>query len=278
MLRAHDLEPAPPSLAVTAWASKLASGVEDWSSNSNFRLVSDLSQELHRDHRDLDYMHARHSSPLTGRFLSTDKAGAWTAQSPQTWNRYSYARGNPARLVERNGSEESEAKVSEKPPSTSAFEMIKNTLRGVGMNAHPPVVYMNGEMKSAAPDSEALEKGVRLIDLGDRMLSLGQKIQKQSGKRGWSDEKIKDTVKAPARTEASKDTRHNQDGTRNNEPATIYYAKDGGYVVVNDRTGDVVLDGWNALWDLHLESAPFLPELLLPEILPPGASSGSEGE
>ncbi len=52
---------------------------------------------------DLDYMHARHASPLTGRFLSTDVADSAEEDSPQSWNRYSYARNNPLRFVDPNG-------------------------------------------------------------------------------------------------------------------------------------------------------------------------------
>ncbi|MGH7428312.1 MAG: RHS repeat-associated core domain-containing protein, partial [Candidatus Methylomirabilaceae bacterium] len=51
---------------------------------------------------DLDYMHARHCSPLTARFLSTDRI-AGVPSSPQTWNRYAYVRNNPLKLVDPDG-------------------------------------------------------------------------------------------------------------------------------------------------------------------------------
>ena len=41
---------------------------------------------------DLDYMHARHESPVTGRFLSVDPIGG-SQQRPQSWNRYLFAYG-----------------------------------------------------------------------------------------------------------------------------------------------------------------------------------------
>jgi RHS repeat-associated protein len=45
----------------------------------------------------LDYMHARHESPVTGRFLSVDPAGkSFDPESPQPWNRYSYVQNSPA--------------------------------------------------------------------------------------------------------------------------------------------------------------------------------------
>jgi RHS repeat-associated protein len=53
---------------------------------------------------DLDYMHARHESPMTGRFLSVD-AHRGNARSPQSWNRYAYTYGNPLKLVDPNGQE-----------------------------------------------------------------------------------------------------------------------------------------------------------------------------
>ena len=51
---------------------------------------------------DLDYMHARYRSPLTSRFLSTDPVGG-SPKVPQGWNRYSYVRGNPLKLVDPDG-------------------------------------------------------------------------------------------------------------------------------------------------------------------------------
>jgi RHS repeat-associated protein len=51
---------------------------------------------------DLDYMHARYYSPWQGRFLSVDpEPGA--LDSPQSWNRYTYARSNPLRYVDPDG-------------------------------------------------------------------------------------------------------------------------------------------------------------------------------
>jgi RHS repeat-associated protein len=53
---------------------------------------------------DLDYMHARHESPLTGRFLSVDPVGG-NGHEPQSWNRYSYVMGNPLKLIDPTGME-----------------------------------------------------------------------------------------------------------------------------------------------------------------------------
>ncbi|QQR72314.1 MAG: RHS repeat-associated core domain-containing protein [Holophagales bacterium] len=51
---------------------------------------------------DIDYMHARFYSPLLGRFLSTDPV-LGMQQNPQSWNRYSYAHGNPVNYLDANG-------------------------------------------------------------------------------------------------------------------------------------------------------------------------------
>jgi RHS repeat-associated protein len=53
---------------------------------------------------DLDYMHARHCSPIIGRFLSTDLAQG-KPTTPQSWNRYAYALGNPMKHVDPDGKE-----------------------------------------------------------------------------------------------------------------------------------------------------------------------------
>lgn len=58
----------------------------------------------------LDYMHARHYSPIFGKFLSTDTSKA-DPKGPQRWNRYLYGRDNPVNLVDPNG------KLAQAPPT-----------------------------------------------------------------------------------------------------------------------------------------------------------------
>lgn len=50
----------------------------------------------------MDYMHARHFSPITGRFLSVDQL-LGSPRVPQSWNRYAYARANPLRFLDPDG-------------------------------------------------------------------------------------------------------------------------------------------------------------------------------
>jgi RHS repeat-associated protein len=75
---------------------------------------------------------------------------------------------------------------------------------------------------------------------GSPAFSIGEKISRQMGRRGWSEEAISETISSPQKTRTVRDTRYNPDGTRNDAPATKYYAEDGSYVVVNDETGDIV--------------------------------------
>jgi RHS repeat-associated protein len=51
---------------------------------------------------ELDYMHARYYSPNLGRFMSVDPVGG-TIGSSQSWNRYTYALDNPARMIDPTG-------------------------------------------------------------------------------------------------------------------------------------------------------------------------------
>ena len=84
---------------------------------------------------------------------------------------------------------------------------------------------------------------------------VGSKIAKQMSQRGWNRKRINEAIKDPARIVYTRDMRYLSDGRRLNDPATAYYHKNGGYVVRNDVTGDIVQvsnlnkKGWIAPWD-----------------------------
>ena len=85
---------------------------------------------------DLDYMHARHYSPVVGRFVSTDVAPGKPGE-PQTWNRYSYVSGNPLLYVDPDGKERAgillDADIRELTQGTITREYLDRlTARGVG--------------------------------------------------------------------------------------------------------------------------------------------------
>jgi Colicin E5 ribonuclease domain len=71
-------------------------------------------------------------------------------------------------------------------------------------------------------------------------VQIGKKAEKDMAKRNWTEEEVLDTVNNPADTKPVTDNRNNPDGTSMNDPATAYIRPDGSYVIVNDRTGEVV--------------------------------------
>ncbi|MCP4674701.1 MAG: hypothetical protein GY854_04135, partial [Deltaproteobacteria bacterium] len=93
----------------------------------------------------------------------------------------------------------------------------------------------------------------RLLGPGTR---FGAKIEGQLAKRGWTKRLVQATIDDPVRTVATRDTRYLPGGSRLDDPATAYYCRRGGYVVRNNRTGDIVqvsdrtdAAAWRAPWD-----------------------------
>jgi hypothetical protein len=86
-------------------------------------------------------------------------------------------------------------------------------------------------------------------------IRISRKVGGQAWKRGWTYDLIRNAIEYPLRTMATRDMRHLPGGGRVNEPATIYYSRRGGYVVRNDRTGDIVQvsdrtnKDWKASWE-----------------------------
>jgi RHS repeat-associated protein len=90
------------------------------------------------DKDDLDYMHARHYSFLTGRFLAVDRHQG-IPKVPQSWNRYLYTRGNPLRLVDRDGREALTFQIT---------TFIQQPVVASPPAGWPPVALYNGGMKT----------------------------------------------------------------------------------------------------------------------------------
>jgi hypothetical protein len=119
-------------------------------------------------------------------------------------------------------------------------------------------------------DSEAILEGFRLpprevvpskdgqdsvgdLDVPD--YRIGAKIALQMERRGWTIDDIGQVISNAARAVETRDTRWLPNGSRNNDPATAYIQPHGHYVVVNDRTRDIVQisdrtdPNWVAPWD-----------------------------
>jgi filamentous hemagglutinin len=71
-------------------------------------------------------------------------------------------------------------------------------------------------------------------------------------RRGWTVERIEDTLNNPYDIVSVRDKRYYPSGSRIDDPATVYIRVDGSYVVRNDQTGDIVQisDCHNPDWKL----------------------------
>lgn len=108
---------------------------------------------------------------------------------------------------------------------------------------------------AATPDfvaTKGAEGATRLLGPGT---SFGSKIEGQLARRGWTKRLVQSTIDDPASTMATRDTRFLPGGSRMDDPATGYISRRGGYVICNDRTGDVVQvskrtdPNWRAPWN-----------------------------
>ena len=91
---------------------------------------------------------------------------------------------------------------------------------------------------SSIRDAGANRESSNSAPLGE--MHLENKIIKQMRQRGWTRESLEDTIVNPHRTARTTDHRWRPDGTRNDDPATVYFNEDGSYVVRNDATDDIV--------------------------------------
>ncbi len=73
---------------------------------------------------DLDYMHARHASPLDGPVSSFDPIGG-NPSAPQSWNRYAYVLNRPLNYVDPYGCSEHQCKATR--PSRRRASMTQST-------------------------------------------------------------------------------------------------------------------------------------------------------
>jgi RHS repeat-associated protein len=138
---------------------------------------------------DLDSMHARHCSPITGRFLSVDPAlESADPGAPQTWNRYAYVAGNPINAIDPSG--EALFWIGPANAQRQVEQVANDTLHGVDLvidgNGMASLVP-NSETGLATPEQQALQNTlasaisrpeiVRLnLTSGSRSVMFGQYI------------------------------------------------------------------------------------------------------
>jgi RHS repeat-associated protein len=203
-------------------------------------------------------------SPALGRFLQPDPAHY--ADGP---NLYAYARNSPLAYWDSTG-------LYAVAAAGLGAEAIKVLAPGGASSRAAYAAFQDGSYGAAAAHFGIglAEAGLAVATLGygqvvlqttktgtsvtataAREVTIGAKVGSQLAQRGWTAPAIDDAVRNPARVVSTRDTRHLPGGGRMNDPATAYYSREGGYVVRNDRTGDIVQvsnrndTGWRAPWD-----------------------------
>jgi RHS repeat-associated protein len=137
---------------------------------------------------DLDHMHARTYSPLTGRFLAVDpKAHRSPQEKPQLFNRYQYALGNPQTYVDPDGRQAAAHMFSQKLALAAERLYIQGLLRPTEKNPVGPVVPGNWIARAAGTSRGATIgiKGLQwlAVDLTD-VLEGGDTINATAQSRG----------------------------------------------------------------------------------------------
>ncbi|ATQ75245.1 hypothetical protein CR152_12490 [Massilia violaceinigra] len=71
---------------------------------------------------------------------------------------------------------------------------------------------------------------------------IDDKILEQLEARGWTEQEVLDLIdtKPVGRSSDNRTPRKTGDGGGRRDTATVYGSRDGGHIVVNDRTGEVV--------------------------------------
>jgi len=103
---------------------------------------------------DLDYMHARFYNGQTGRFLSVDRSKAsMQSDRPQSWDRFSYAFGNPLRYID--------------PDARNALDFANGLVNAIGSN----VLLGGGRVNEGNLDYKA---GQAVGDIASLFLGAGE--------------------------------------------------------------------------------------------------------
>jgi hypothetical protein len=165
----------------------------------------------------------------------------------------------PAGLDFVSSAEASSSQPTYAYDSTSAATSATLNAHGASLIASPGVRTAPGVVRLIPDRSLAAKAGDDVARLATKALgpgtNIGSHVAPQMAGRGWTERLIESTIARPARTVTTRDTRRIRGGGRMDDPATAYYSPRGGYVVRNDRTGDIVQisdrtdPNWIAPWD-----------------------------
>lgn len=183
---------------------------------------------LEDDDLQLTYMQQRYYDPLIGRFYSNDPVdflGHMQRGNPTMgFNRYAYANNNPYKFTD--------------PDGRAAFLIIF----APEVIAFGKAAFVVGSAGAAAYAGSKAIQHLNESSEGQSDVKIDDKIKEQLGPRGWTEGEVKDITKTEP-TGSSTDKRSpnkTADGQGRNDPASVYGSKNGGHVVVNDNTKEVV--------------------------------------
>jgi RHS repeat-associated protein len=129
-----------------------------------------IRQKFTRKERDnetgLDFFEARYYASMQGRFTSADPLlSSGAAESPQSWNRYSYVLNNPLRFIDPDGLYEFDASVSQEQRKkfnealTQARANLQQIAKDHGTNSQE---YKKAERALGVYGAEGVKNGVTI--------------------------------------------------------------------------------------------------------------------
>jgi RHS repeat-associated protein len=182
----------------------------------------------------LVYMQQRYYDPVAGRFLSVDPVTT-DASTGGAFNRYAYAANSPYRYIDLDG--RSPDPFAEAQPKRQVGVRLFDVRLLVEAAKRISEWANNAPKRTDAADTPKSEDKGTSTDV-----KIDDKIAGQLGERGWTEQGVRDLTKTDP-TGVSTDKRSpgkTDDGKGRNDSATVYGPKEGGHVVVNDTTKEVI--------------------------------------